>query len=115
MKIIVGKTLKEQPKEFVDMVTNAKPGDIFIHSFADSIIFSHDLLDNPQHAIFIVESVEPITTRFDSRDRILRGGKYRFRGGGYHLEKRNKDLVFVKKESLWCSQLAGTEKYNESN
>ncbi|HRW21928.1 MAG TPA: hypothetical protein P5509_08145 [Bacteroidales bacterium] len=103
MKIITG-TLKNQPQEFVDMVTNAKPGNCYIHSFPSSIIFSYDAMGNPQPAVFVCESTEPITTRFGSRDRILRGARYKF-------DKLNEKLIKVENTSVWCSQLADTEPF----
>ena len=98
--------LKSQPKEFVDMVTNAKEGDLFIYSYPSQIIFSYDALGNAESALFLVESVDSIGTRFGSRDRILRG--WRCKPG-----KEDCTIVKVEKTSVWCSQLANTDKYNK--
>ena len=103
MKIVTG-VLKNQPQEFVDMVTNAKPGMGYIYSYPNQIVFSYDIDGNPQPAIFVCESVEPITTRFGSRDRILHGARYKF-------DKLNEKLIFVEKTAIWCSQLADTEPF----
>jgi hypothetical protein len=94
--------LKSQPQEFIDMVSNAKPGNAYIYSYPSSIIFSYDTNGMPQPAIFIAESVEEITTRFGSRDRVLRGARY-------SLTPDNNSVKFVEKTSVWCSQLADTE------
>lgn len=103
MRIKTG-ILREQPQQFVDMVTNAKPGVGYIYSYPDSIIFSYDAFGNPQPSIFIADTVEPITTRFGSRDRIMKGGRYCF-------DKNNDKIHFVEKTSVWCSQLADTEPF----
>jgi hypothetical protein len=96
-------TLKKQPKEFVDMVTNIKPGEIYIHSFPNQIIFYYNEFGVPVPALFYVTEVDDIGTRFSSRDRIVRG----YRG-------REKDGKFIatEKTSCWCSQLADTDKFD---
>lgn len=61
-------------------------------------------MGNPESALFLVESIEPIGTRFGSRDRILRG--WICKPG---IEDNT--IVKVEKTSRWCSQLANTDKF----
>lgn len=104
MNIPKNKCLSTQPIEFTDMVTNAKPGDLYIHSYPNSIIFSYDRNGNPQTALFLVDKVEEISTRFGSRDRVLKGWRCK-------QDKENKNLIKVEKTFIWCSQLESTDKF----
>lgn len=94
MEIITGKTLYNQNKEFVDLVSNVKSGNIYLRRYTEFLVKGHVCL------YFLVDSVEEITTRFGSRDRILRGYKCRI---------ENNELIKMESESVWCSKLKNTE------
>jgi len=93
MNIVAGKTLKNQDKEFVDMVTNAKVGDVYLRD-------CHFLVNGMVANYFLVDEVEEITTRFESRDRILKGFK---------CSESEGVLTKIEKSVVWCSNLKNTE------
>ena len=93
MNIITGKTLRNQDKEFVDLVTNAKTGDVYL-------LDSRFLVNGVVASYFLVSHAEEITTRFGNRDRILRGWK---------CSESNNELKKIDTCSVWCSNLDNTE------
>ena len=101
------RALSTQPQHFVDMVTNIRPGQLYIYSYPDQIIFTYDNTGRPQAALFYVEEVQPITTRFGSRDRIVRGWRC-------HQDPNGSDgIILIERRGVWCSQLADTEPFTE--
>ena len=106
MNISKNKCLRTQQTEFIDMVSNVKVGDLFVRSFTSSIIFKYDGNGIPKTTLFYVDEVKPITTRFGSRDRIIKGRRCFLSDSDEYV------IEMSEKESKWCSQLADTEKYD---
>ena len=95
MQIITGCTLNDQGKDFAEMVTNAKKGDLFLYS-------TRFMNSGGMATLFLVESCEKITTRFGNRDRIL---------SGWEAYEKNDVVHLIQKSKKWCSNLAHTEKF----
>ena len=80
------------------MVTNSNKGDVYLRD-------ARFLINGDVAMYFLVESADKITTRFGSRDRILRG---------YRCKAVEGKLIKLEKGSYWCSELLDTNSYKKA-
>lgn len=74
----------------IDFIQDVKVGDLFLHPF-------HYVPSG--NTIFKITEVEPMSTRFGSPDRIVRGETWTPKNGEYAT------LKFIEKTSLWAGSL----------